>query len=336
MNAKLIYTDKQRERRKCLVQRNKQKSLTINDSTGSSSIASHTENVGYFDINNSNINNSDNQLQIANITSSTGSYCQSVNNNNNNNREDTPIMAINRPITDYSNTFTEFETSIYGELMDALKLVEKFPYIINECIVDYYDQYLRVVVGRGDGQIRSFVQMAKQLAGFRLLTESDQLILLKYGQYESEMLRWFPYFDFERQSWQMSFSDTTYWVKLDVFRETPNNIYDYKRDFLQYLALEWLSDQLIIDLLTTILLFDANRPKLCDTTLIKQQQQIYVRLLMRYLLMKFKSPMLATPKMGRLLKSLDLLNIINQRRTPFYRNYHHTRSTLLQEIFTRD
>ncbi|CAG2183330.1 unnamed protein product, partial [Oppiella nova] len=67
-------------------------------------------------------------------------------------------------------------------------------------------------------------------------------------------------------------------------------------DFLDKILPEWDSDNIIIDLLTAIILFDANRPKLLHRESVKLQQQCYMYLLQRYLRLRYQSDCVSDTK----------------------------------------
>ncbi|CAG2168820.1 unnamed protein product, partial [Oppiella nova] len=72
--------------------------------------------------------------------------------------------------------------------------------------------------------------------------------------------------------------DESYLVNLDIFRGHSHGIeiyscYEYHKMILQYMGHDWESDDIILDFLTAILLFNPNRPKLIHKQMVKYQQQ---------------------------------------------------------------
>ncbi|CAG2172163.1 unnamed protein product, partial [Oppiella nova] len=124
-------------------------------------------------------------------------------------------------------------------------------------------------------------------------------------------------FNFDGNYWTVISNNKSYLVKLDLLKDDPINSdaddspYCLHKIFLQNMGLDWDSDSLIIDLLTAIIHFNPNRPKLINRKLVECHQNIYIHLLQRYLQMKCRSELLSDVKYKRLMDNLFYLNILN-------------------------
>ncbi|CAG2099959.1 unnamed protein product [Medioppia subpectinata] len=207
---------------------------------------------------------SDNQC----IDESVGNVCDD---NISTNISEQQLVSINRPLTDYSTVFNELEANRFTELLNGIKKLQSIVKIRDQTIVDEMSDGFRVMNIKHENGIKDIVQMSKLLSGFSDLCAEDQLVLIKYSSIEINLLRMVSLFNFQECYWDIG--DSSYLVRLDLFKHHKligemQTTYDCHTEFLQSIGHDWESDPLIIDFLTAILLFNANRPHLSDRTLI--------------------------------------------------------------------
>ncbi|CAG2106089.1 unnamed protein product, partial [Medioppia subpectinata] len=90
--------------------------------------------------------------------------------------------------------------------------------------------------------------------------------------------------------------------------------------YLVYYDHQWDRDPIIMDLLTAIILFNPSRPMLIHNHYVKLEQQLYIYLLQRYLLLKYRSESESQRKVQHLMQSLTHLKRIAKSKVPFELN----------------
>ncbi|CAG2169896.1 unnamed protein product [Oppiella nova] len=146
----------------------------------------------------------------------------------------------------------------------------------DKTFVDNIMDALNLLVLKCDDYIQDVIKLFKRLNSFQSICQSDQMILIKYSLLEIKILRLISNFNFEGQYWTLDTENNcSTLMKLDLFKQINfvaqpfRPYYDYK-NFYQNMGLDWNSDNLIIDLLTAILLFNAERPNLINREMIKR------------------------------------------------------------------
>ncbi|CAG2174571.1 unnamed protein product [Oppiella nova] len=81
---------------------------------------------------------------------------------------------------------------------------------------------------------------------------------------------------------------------------------------------EWDTDLDILNLLSTIVLFDPNRPNIIHKDMIAFEHQINKYLLQRYLEIKYGTKSEARDKYMRLMKTLDELHVLNEENVRYH------------------
>ncbi|CAG2099963.1 unnamed protein product, partial [Medioppia subpectinata] len=233
------------------------------------------------------------------------------------------VAPIIRPISDYNNIFNELEGNRLTELLSALKIIE-YPIIaenkslinsnilINECM-----DALNIMNKINENIFKDTVKLCKTLNAFQYVCQSDQIVLLKYSALEIAVLREVSCFNFEHNSWSIIMNNQLHTIPLDLLRDVPFisrkdsiDLFQCQQTFLQKLGLDWESDALIIDLLTAIILYNPNRPKLINKPFVEFNRKVYIHLLKRYLKMRYRSELLAKEKYTRLLVDLKHLTLL--------------------------
>ncbi|CAG2100062.1 unnamed protein product [Medioppia subpectinata] len=180
------------------------------------------------------------------------------------------VLPIPRPSVGHTlTTFDESEGFKLTELFEAIKLI-RHPVDRIDCqeIPNNYWGAVHVLHSTCDNDIKHIIKMCKSLNAFRGLEECDQIVLLKYASIEIVVLQMVLSFDFEHKFWDIiTDSHYSHIIRLELLKSS--NTYVNHKNFLQNMGQEWDSDPVIIDLLTAILLFNANRPKLANKDLVK-------------------------------------------------------------------
>ena len=114
------------------------------------------------------------------------------------------VLPILRPITDYSNNFTESEGNKLTELFHAIGFLNhRIDKIDGRHVANSYIEAASVLHSSCDNEIRDVVKMSKQFNAFRSVCESDQIVLIKYASLEIIINRMVLKFNFERQYWDI-------------------------------------------------------------------------------------------------------------------------------------
>ncbi|CAG2175490.1 unnamed protein product [Oppiella nova] len=103
-------------------------------------------------------------------------------------------------------------------------------------------------------------------------------------------------------------------LRLESMQYYPRNIHSLYRIFFEKILSDWNSDTVVLDLLTAIILFNPNRPNLTHRDSVKVQQQTYMYLLQRYLLLRYRDETESQAKCERLLRSLYYLEVLAEKK----------------------
>ncbi|XP_054169174.1 uncharacterized protein LOC128966351 [Oppia nitens] len=199
-------------------------------------------------------------------------------------------VCIDRPLTDYNNNFNELEGNRITELLNAMKTFKKpFGPIVSqtntyrESLCAYSEHLEQVIIKLG--------VISKCLQLFNSINLNDQIALIKYGSIEISCLRSIIGYNDDTKQIVLPDEnpDESVIVKIDTINDNKQYLYKAFIKFYEKIVRIWDSDELILDLVTAILLFNPNRPKLQHRNTIKFNQQIYIYLLKRYLLLRYRS-----------------------------------------------
>ncbi|CAG2099960.1 unnamed protein product [Medioppia subpectinata] len=301
MKTSLIYSEKRKELRRHAVEENHRKRLmkankTLMDTQSNNSCTSDTVLNGSEISFESLVENTLNSDMISD--ESTQSYEQEVYYQNNTESNEVTVdiseqsvIPIARPISDYSNTFNELEGNRLTELLSAVKHIQIPTFNTDSTHVKDKTELWTIVMAQNEWAIKHIIQMSKSLHGFTNLCETDQLILIKYSAIEIDVLRMIMAFNFSDRCFTVNANEKSYVCHIDMFKLLPvyaREIHRYNKLYLENMGLDWESDTLIIDLLSAVLLFNPNRPKLVNKNMIKHQQNLYVYLLQRLFIKKYQ------------------------------------------------
>ncbi|CAG2165432.1 unnamed protein product [Oppiella nova] len=211
-----------------------------------------------------------------------------------------------KTLTDY-NGINQLESRRIDELLVATNV---FNTELSDNNVEIRDpnEYMLVTNQKYEKIIQTIVDFTKRLDGFQKLCVEDQMSLVKYGCLELNFLRSLLYFDEQTQEYRFPLTDTrTLKVSLEALKEHRMETYYPLKIFMDKFFPEWNRDQVIIDLLSAIVIMNPKRQNLTHKQSIKLEQQLYVYLLQRYLLLRYQSE--SESKLQKLMVSLTDLTI---------------------------
>ncbi|XP_054162242.1 nuclear hormone receptor HR96-like [Oppia nitens] len=223
-------------------------------------------------------------------------------------------LTIGRPISDTRHTLTESEGNRFTHLLFAAQVMNNqlFESHFN-CGVFTAKQCYRILDLTFEEDIRNLIQLYKQLKIYTNITESDSYTLVKSQSMAIHKLRMVNYVGTEYEWWNVKMMNDNV-IKLNLNIYTSQQCYMAK--FFSQLKHQIDNDSVIIDLLTTIVLYDPDTPGLINREAVKLQQLTYMYLLKRYLEIKYYDTYLSTGKFLRTLNMLvDLNKIANTIKT---------------------
>ncbi|XP_034837333.1 nuclear hormone receptor HR96 [Maniola hyperantus] len=147
-----------------------------------------------------------------------------------------------------------------------------------------HDPMLITIVNLTAVAIRRLIKIAKKINAFKNMCEEDQIALLKGGCIEMMVLRSTMTYDGQRNQWKLPHSHEQYGtIQTDVLKLAKGNIYRSHEQFIRSFDPRWRTDEHIILIMSAILLFTPDRPKVVHRDVIKLEQNSYYYLLRRYL-----------------------------------------------------
>ncbi|CAG2162067.1 unnamed protein product [Oppiella nova] len=163
------------------------------------------------------------------------------------------VIPLFKELTDY-NGLNELEANKIGELLGASKL---FDYPTSKNIIKLtdklnFDEYLRSYSQKSEETVKETLNYSKMLSAFTSVCPED------HDEISSE----YKYYSVFKQLFE-----------------------DFLCKFMPY----WKKDRVILELINAIALFNPNRPNLKHRHNIRLEQQLYIYLLQRYLLLKCRS-----------------------------------------------
>ncbi|KAK6114552.1 Zinc finger C4 type (two domains) family protein [Brugia pahangi] len=168
-----------------------------------------------------------------------------------------------------------------------------------------------------DITMRRLVKMAKKLPAFNDLSQDGKFALLKGGMVEMLTMRGVTRFDMDRKCWRTPVVSDDSKISLEMFDQLKEGLRDRQKEgflkFCESLHPDLRNNELAIDLIVLILLFDPNRDALLDPadriTVVRHCQE-YQALLHRYMESMYGHE--ARSRYERLPESLRILRTISQ------------------------
>ncbi|KAL4703370.1 hypothetical protein ACJJTC_015448 [Scirpophaga incertulas] len=147
-----------------------------------------------------------------------------------------------------------------------------------------HDPRLITIVNLTAVAIRRFIKMAKKINAFKNMCEEDQVALLKGGCIEMMVLRGTMSYDGQRNQWKLPNCQEQFGcIQSDVLKLAKGDIYRSHEAFIRSFEARWRTDEHVILIMSAILLFAPDRPRVVHRDVIKLEQNSYYYLLRRYL-----------------------------------------------------
>ncbi|CAG9531636.1 unnamed protein product [Cercopithifilaria johnstoni] len=168
-----------------------------------------------------------------------------------------------------------------------------------------------------DITMRRLVKMAKKLPAFNDLSQDGKFALLKGGMVEMLTMRGVTRFDMDQKCWRTPVVSDDSKISLKMFDQLKEGLRDRQKEgflkFCESLHPDLRNNELAIDLIVLILLFDSSRDALLDPadriTVVRHCQE-YQALLHRYMESVYGHE--ARARYERLPESLRILRTISQ------------------------
>ncbi|CAG2106062.1 unnamed protein product [Medioppia subpectinata] len=199
-----------------------------------------------------------------------------------------PAIPVLKSLVDY-NGINQLESKRISGLLGASKV---FDYPTSKLIMDIADkdEMFRFAMLRTECLINEITTFTKQLEGFTSICDQDKLSLLKSGCFEVLMFRVALKFTPGRQEHMIRVNNEySVRIKARLPEFTKWSGIEWYQRFLHYVNPVWKSDPVVIHMLMAIILYNPNRANLLQRESIKLEQQLYIYLLQRYLLLKYRS-----------------------------------------------
>ncbi|CAH2005506.1 unnamed protein product [Acanthoscelides obtectus] len=130
--------------------------------------------------------------------------------------------------------------------------------------------------------IRRLIKMVKKINSFKNMCQEDQVALLKGGCTEIMLLRSAMNYDPQKRTWEIPHTQELN-VDVDILKLAKGNIYQEHEKFIKTFDPKWIADENIILILSAVVLFTPDRPRVVHQDVIKLEQNSYYYLLRRYL-----------------------------------------------------
>ncbi|CAG2102571.1 unnamed protein product, partial [Medioppia subpectinata] len=208
------------------------------------------------------------------------------------------VVPIFKSLTDY-NGLNQLETSRVSELLMACKVLD-YPTAKNVVKITDKSEMMRLSSIRSEYQIQDLIAFSKGLTGFSDLCSTDRLTLFKYGSVELMQIVNSKEYDIQTNS-------------LTVYLDSNSSIF------------------------TAIILFNPNRPNLTHKHNIALEQQLYIYLLQRYLLLKYRSEWESQTRLQTLMNLVKEIIFMRELNITYgldeYKGYTNTMGPLVKEIY---
>ncbi|VDN00877.1 unnamed protein product [Thelazia callipaeda] len=174
-----------------------------------------------------------------------------------------------------------------------------------------------------DITMRRLVKMAKKLPAFNDLSQDGKFALLKGGMVEMLTMRGVTRFDMDQKCWRTPVVSEDHKISLGMFDQLKDGLRDRQKDgflkFCQSLHPDIRNNELAIDLIVLIVLFDSSRDALLDPTdriTVARHCQEYQTLLHRYMESMYGRE--ARSRYEHLSESIRILRIVSQNAVTLF------------------
>ncbi|CAG2110184.1 unnamed protein product, partial [Medioppia subpectinata] len=149
---------------------------------------------------------------------------------------------------------------------------------------------IQLIQNRADLKFTRMVKMSTNINGFKELCEDDKIVLLKAGCPQLWLLQNIVDFDVDGQFWRIPIDEeNATLLRMSVLEGWSNVVIQSHWNFMSGLRAECNVDMNLIDLLSSIALFNPDLPNLVHKHSIILQRKTYMYLLQRYLETKHNS-----------------------------------------------
>ena len=112
------------------------------------------------------------------------------------------LVAVDRPVMDYSNNLTENEGNRLTELIDASKVfTNRISSTTSE--ITTLSEALMTTAIKWDEEVRKIIKMANNLYAFNEICEEDKIVMLKYASCEIVLMRSVICYEKSTQNWNI-------------------------------------------------------------------------------------------------------------------------------------
>ncbi|XP_054169199.1 nuclear hormone receptor HR96-like [Oppia nitens] len=286
------------------------------------SVSTINENTSYSECSD-DINNNDNQLMLY-VNENT--VCDDLLNFNNISdlisQElqdidfDTEIIQtmVDKPIAE-SFELNQIEVNLLKDLFEKTSVL-RHPDTNHVVQLTDLNAVRRVTASKLDKEIRLLIDMSKHLTNFSNMCENDKIALLKYRCFESLFVRSVMIIDYSKSEIIYHLDNSL--IKFDMELLNNNNVkgdlYNHFKYYWENIGPEWDSDPMIVEALTIISLFEPNCPNIKHKEIITYQQQLYMRLLYRYLKLRYLSESEAQLRFAKFMNAIKFADILGEKQ----------------------
>ncbi|XP_053203607.1 nuclear hormone receptor HR96-like isoform X2 [Panonychus citri] len=225
----------------------------------------------------------------------------------------TPIYLRNAKDESVINgSLNELETAKINELIQSFSVIDE-PILDHSCAED---SRISDVIKFSDLAIRRLIKWCKKINAFSSLCLDDQMALLKAGCLEMLSMKASFNFNPDNESWQDTYTKNG--VKLTVFRQASEKLYQAHRQFIRTFNQRWRTDHKVNLLLVAIVLFNPDRPNLLHPATVRLEHYTYIYLLRRYLETKSDSLCQARSDHYHLMMKIEDLRELHEKTLRLY------------------
>ncbi|XP_054169187.1 nuclear hormone receptor HR96-like [Oppia nitens] len=223
----------------------------------------------------------------------------------------TSLIPIIRPINT-CNELNDTECKRLAELCSSSNIF-RYPKSQTYFKVKNMLQFYTLWGNRIEMDTKDIVSFTKNIGKHLNVCTNDEIALIKYGAMEIIVLRYNFFYDKKAEHWNIVMDDNYSFVfPMEMLKPEKRDIYYFYKCYLNKIIPEWDQDLIILDLLTAIVLFNPKRPHLINRDIIERQQYMYIYLLERYLMSRYRVDHQWRPKMAAFMNALIDLRIVSQ------------------------
>nr|AYV89225.1 nuclear hormone receptor HR96-like isoform X1 [Tetranychus evansi] len=210
------------------------------------------------------------------------------------------------------NTLNDMEIDKLNELVQAFSAIDE-PILDQSCAED---SGISDVIRFSDLAIRRLIKWCKRIQAFASLCLEDQMALLKAGCLEMLSMKASYNFNLDDESWQDVYTKNG--LKLTIFRQASEKLYEAHRQFIRTFNQRWRTDHKVNLLLVAIVLFNPDRPNLLHPATVRLEHYTYIYLLRRYLETKSDSLCQARTDHYNLMMKIEDLRELHDKTVRLY------------------